>query len=142
MARLGPLMLAAIMAVGLALIGVYAVKSSSYMDVSELLSKYSEVHQPVRVTVRGKLVEGPLLRMGENNKRVLVIVLEGERGDRIVALADAAAVERRYGPIQYLRWDPNNIVIEGVYHPDTRTIEVVSILQGCHSAYEQTPAKS
>jgi hypothetical protein len=135
-------MLAAIMAVGLALIGVYAVKSSSYMDVSDLVSKYSGVDQPVRVTVRGKLVEGPLLKMGENNERLLVIVLEGERGDRIVVLADATAIERRYGPIQYLRWDPSNIVVEGVYHPDTRTLEVINILQGCHSAYEQTPAKS
>ncbi len=123
---------AVLLTVALAMVGYYAIKSSSYIDVSDLV----KFEHDRRVTVKGKLVTTEY----DQRNRVLYLVLEGEKGGRIVAAVSADYIEKKYGPIQYLRWDPNNIVLQGIYRADQKMLEVTEILQGCHTTYQQEPA--
>ncbi len=122
---------AVLLTIALAMIGYYAIKSSGYIDVSELV----KFEQDRRVTVKGKLVTTEY----DQRNRVLYLVLEGERGGRIIAVVSADYIEKKYGPVQYLKWDPNNIVLQGIYRASQKTLEVTEILQGCHTTYQQEP---
>ncbi len=85
------------------------------------------------MTVKGRLVDLSY----SPAERKLYLVLEGRDGSRVVAVVDADYIERKYGPVQYLRWDPERVVLQGIYDPSTRTLRVTEILQGCHSGYGQ-----
>lgn len=115
-------------------IGYYAVKSSSYMDVSQVL----KLNHRAEVTVKGRLVGTQYdAHAGE-----LYIVLEGKNGAKLVAIASAKYIEEKYGPIQYLQWDPNNVVIQGIYDPHQHVLIVTNILEGCHSNYNQPATRA
>jgi hypothetical protein len=120
---------AAVLFLAFVALGVAAVKSSDYMDVSEL----ANVKRESKVTVKGRLADLSY----DPAKRKLYLVLEGRNGYRVLAVVDADYVERKYGPVQYLSWDTERVVVEGVYDPATRTLRVTEILQGCHSSYQQ-----
>ncbi len=113
-------------------VGVLAVRSSSYMDIDDLV----KLDRPAKVTVKGVLAN----LYYDPTTRTLYLYMKGKNGATVVALLDANYVEEKYGPIQYLRWDPNNIVVEGIYDPSTKTLRVLNILSGCHSSYSQPAA--
>ena len=124
------ILLAAVLFTAFTLIGIYAVKSSSYMDVSKVL----ELDHRAKVTVRGYLAN---LRYDHTSGKLYLLLEDPKTGAKLLAMADAKIIEDRYGPIQYLRWDPSNVVLEGIYDPATRTLTVTNVLQGCHSSYGQ-----
>ena len=109
--------------------GYLAVKSSSYMDVSQVL----QLDYQAKVTVRGRLVQ---LNYDPQTGK-LYLLLEGNNGDKLLAIADIKIIEDKYGPIQYLKWDRDNIVLQGVYNPSQKTLTITNILEGCHSSYQQ-----
>lgn len=115
-------------------IGYYAVKSSAYMDVSQVL----KLDHRAKVTVRGYLVGTQY----DAQAKKLYIFLEGKDGSKLVAVADAKYIEEKYGPIQYLQWDPNNVVLQGIYDPQHKVLIVTDILEGCHSNYGQPAART
>jgi hypothetical protein len=122
--------LAALLFAAFTAIGLYAVKSSSYMDVSQVL----KLDHKAKVTVRGYLAN---LRYDHTSGKLYMLLEDKKTGDRLLAIADAKIIEERYGPIQYLQWDPSNVVLEGIYDPSTHTLLVTNVLQGCHSSYGQ-----
>jgi hypothetical protein len=117
-----------------ALIGYYAVKSSAYMDVSQVL----KLNHEAKVTVRGYLEN---LQYDAANRK-LYLLLSGKNGAKLLAVADAKIIEDRYGPIQYLKWDRDNVVLEGIYDPNNKVLIVTNVLQGCHSNYGQPAART
>ncbi len=126
---------AAVFFAAFAAIGYYAVKSSSYMDVHQVL----RLDHPAKVTVKGYLAD---LKTDLRAGKLYLLLEDPKTGSKLLAVADIKMIEDRYGPIQYLRWDPNNIVVEGVYDPATKTLTVTNILQGCHSSYGQEAART
>jgi len=123
----------AVLFAAFAAIGYYAVKSSSYMTVSQVL----KLDHEAKVTVRGYLA-----RLLTEDGKLYLLLKDPETDAKLVAVADIKFIEDRYGPIQYLQWDPNNIVVEGIYDPTTKTLTITNILQGCHSSYGQQPART
>lgn len=115
-------------------IGYYAVKSSAYMDVSQVL----KLDHRAKVTVRGYLVNTQY----DAQARKLYLWLEGKNGEKLLAIADANYIENKYGPIQYLQWDPDNVVLQGIYDPQHKVLIVTDILEGCHSNYGQPAART
>jgi len=115
-------------------IGYYAVKSSAYMDVSQVL----KLDHRAKVTVRGYLVGTQY----DAQARKLYLWLEGKHGEKLLAIADASYIENKYGPIQYLQWDPDNVVLQGIYDPQHKVLVVTDILEGCHSNYGQPAART
>ena len=113
-------------------VGLYAVRSSGYMDVSELV----KLTRPAKVTVKGYLAD---LRY-DLQGGVLYMVLQGRDGSKVLAVVDLNYIEKRYGPIQYIKWDRDNVVVEGVYDPQSHVLRVTNILKGCHSSYSQPAA--
>ncbi|ABM81333.1 hypothetical protein [Hyperthermus butylicus] len=128
-----PILAAIVLFAAFAVIGYYAVKGSSYMDVSDVVKLVREA----KVTVKGRLAS---LHYDQASRK-LYLVLEGRDGSKLLAVADAEYIEKKYGPIQYLRWDPDSVVVEGVYDPATGTLRVIDILEGCHSGYSQPAIK-
>jgi hypothetical protein len=129
------LIVAAILFGAFAAIGYYAVKSSGYMTVSQVL----RLNHEARVTVRGYLAN---LQTDMRNGKLYLLLEDPKTGDKLIAVADVKFIEDRYGPIQYLQWDPDNIVVEGIYNPATKTLTITNVLQGCHSSYSQQPART
>jgi hypothetical protein len=109
--------------------GYLAVKSSSYMDVSQVLQLESQA----KVTVKGRLTQ---VNYDPQTGR-LYLLLEGKNGEKLLAIADAKMIEEKYGPIQYLKWDRDNVVLQGIYNPVQKTLTITNILEGCHSSYQQ-----
>ncbi len=128
-ARLKQIALAVALFAAFAGIGILAVKGSGYMDVSELV----RLEHPAKVTVQGRLVQVDY----DPEARKIYLVLEGRDGSKVLAVVDADYVERKYGPIQYLKWSRDRVVVMGVYEPAEKTLKVLEILEGCHSTYEQ-----
>ncbi len=153
----------------LAVVGVIAIKSSNYIDVSQLQNYRSPVH----VIAEGKPVALGFatleLRIGETVFRAkchgvycvatrvegppygsddsyAVFLLEGKNGYRVLALYSAREFKANYGGRPVVS---EKIVVEGVYHPEVvahlggmeaRVLVVKKILEGCHKSYRQPPA--
>jgi hypothetical protein len=126
---------AAVLFAAFAAIGYYAVKSSSYMTVSQVL----KLEHEAKVTVKGYLAG---LKTDVRGGRLYLLLEDPKTGDKLLAIADIKFIESRYGPIQYLQWDPNNIVVEGIYDPASKTLTITNILQGCHSSYGQQAVRT
>ncbi len=127
--RAKPLLVALVLAAVLAGVGVAAIRSSAYLDVSEVV----KLDYRARVTVQGRLADLSY----DPSTNTIYLVLEGKDGSRLLAVVDADYVTRKYGPLQYIKWSRDRVVVQGVYDPETRTLTVYEILEGCHSSYEQ-----
>ncbi len=114
--------------------GYLAVKSSSYMDVSQVL----QLDYQTKVTVKGRLVQVNY----DPQAGKLYLLLEGKNGEKLLAIADAKMIEDKYGPIQYLKWNKDNVVLQGIYNPAQKTLTITNILEGCHSSYQQPVAQA
>jgi len=85
-----------------------------------------------KVRVSGQLVE--YSREGD----YIYLILRGRDGFTIRAVVPYDTVVRLAGPsFQF----SGEVVVEGFYNPATRTLNITTILKGCHSAY-YAPVKS
>ncbi len=69
-------------------------------------------------------------------------VLLDENCPMLRAEAPTKYIRDKYGPVQYIQWDPDNVVLQGVYDPQNRVLVVTDILEGCHSNYGQPAART
>lgn len=82
-------------------------------------------------------VSGQLVEYGREGDYIYLI-LRGRDGFTIKAVVPYKEVLELAGPsFQF----SDEVVVEGVYDPATRTLNVTAILKGCHSAY-YAPVKS
>jgi hypothetical protein len=101
--------------------GIMSLYIGTPKDVSELKD-----FPGGKVRVSGQLVEYG--RSGD----YLYLVLRGRDGFTIVGYVPYREVLKVAGPsFQF----SDEVVVEGVYDPETRTLNVTTILRGCHSAY-------
>ncbi|MEL9991368.1 MAG: hypothetical protein QXP98_07730 [Thermoproteus sp.] len=114
---------AAVLAAVFAAVGLLSVYMGSPMDVSDLAKLKGP---PVSVKVSGAF-GGYWMSNG-----YVYIKLVGRDGFSIIAVAPYSEIVKRAGTsFQF----SNTVVVEGIYNPATRTLNVTTILQGCHSAY-------
>lgn len=131
--RLKVVVAAAVLFAAFAAIGYYAVKSSAYMDVSQVL----QLKHTAKVTVKGRLLNVEY----DPSAGKLYLLLGGKNGARLEAVADAKYIEEKYGPIEYIQWNRDNVVLEGIYYPSQHILVVTNVLEGCHSSYSQPAAR-
>ncbi|MEM1598826.1 MAG: hypothetical protein QXI07_09990, partial [Pyrobaculum sp.] len=62
----------------------------------------------------------------------LYLILRGRDGFTIKAVVPYQEVLKLAGPSFTFS---DEVVVEGVYNPATRTLNITTILKGCHSAY-------
>jgi hypothetical protein len=107
--------------------GIMSLYVGTPKDVSDLKNSAGG-----KVRVSGQLVEYG--RSGD----YLYLVLRGRDGFTVTAYVPYGEVLKVAGPsFQF----SDEVVVEGIYNPATRTLNITTILKGCHSAY-YAPLKS
>jgi len=119
-------------------IGAIAVKTTGYKDVDSLAS----VKEITAVTVQGKVVDIKV----DFQRNVIVFTLEGESGYKVLAQYPLDRFQAEYGGLPSHSTVESKIVVSGTFYPGgvgnvVGTIEVKSILTGCHKAYEVPQVK-
>ncbi len=130
------LLLSVVLMVGVVGAGIYAVTSSGYLDVSEVLHRPSGFY-----TIKGKVIYvSPPMEAKKTGK--VVLILQGKDGSELKALINVDYLEKKYGPIEALQWSTEQVVLKGYYDARHKVFEVTDVLQGCHSAYEAKPVRA
>ena len=119
-------------------IGIFTVKTSGYKDVDYLLN----INEPREVTIEGKVIDIYI----EFYKNLVVFVLEGQSGARVIAYYNLDKFQSEYGGLPSHSTVDSKMVVTGIFTPIKNTgfigeIQIKSILTGCHKAYEAPQVK-
>ncbi len=115
-------------------IGYVSLTSSRYITVDDL----ARLDRRATVIVEGR-VENIVI---DEAKDEIVFVLIGEKtGFKVNAIYPLYRFKAEYGGLPEMGKNVEpKVVMEGVYDPASRTLQVTRIIEGCHKAYEEPPA--
>ncbi|MEM1615164.1 MAG: hypothetical protein QXP31_06265 [Pyrobaculum sp.] len=114
---------------------VFALALSAVFLAAGIMSLYVGTPRDVsdlKNFAGGKVrVSGQLVEYGKDGD-YLYLILRGRDGFTIKAVVPYQEVLKLAGPSFTFS---DEVVVEGVYNPATRTLNITTILKGCHSAY-------